>query len=119
MSEPLDSEMYPYDDPPLVPVLDVWDDSIMHSRPRKRRYDWAGIAHKALEKPGHWLLIDEEGAPSTVGNINQRLLSTITKIGDEKGFTFKARSSETRTIIPDDGTAPRKVAKIWVVAILD
>ena len=110
---------YDPSDPPLVPVMDVWDDDMTYSRPRLARYDWEGIARKALERPGNWLLIDEEGAPSTVGNINQRLLKTITKIGDEAGFTFKAKSEGSRWIDPGGGMAPKKVARIWVMALLD
>lgn len=97
----------------LVPVGDVWaDDSELTVSPL-RRYDWVTLAEKAMGKPGKWLLVDENGSPSTVSNINNGLIAGLKRIAEQRSMIFTSRASETRNV--SDPSKPRR-AKVWLMA---
>jgi hypothetical protein len=101
----------------LVPVQDVWATDEELAVSPVRRYDWATLAEKAMNNPGKWLLVDEDGSPSTVSNVNNGLIAGLRKIGEVEGYQFQGRASDTYNVGRHASKDKPRRCKVWLMAV--
>lgn len=101
----------------LVPVTNVWARDEELSVSPIRRYDWSALAELAMTKPGEWLLVDEDGSPSTASNINNGLILTIKRIAERSGYTFRGRATDTYNVGRSAQAGVPRKAKVWIMAV--
>lgn len=91
----------------------VWAEDDDFSRSAYTRYSWEEAARLTTERPGKWLLVSDDAPPSTVSNVNGRLIKTLTDL-EEEGWVFTARATDIRT--PDADKPYRRRGKVWLKA---